>query len=74
MEVEDEVLKHPDYFRVSELFTMKDLFNAGVHYSHHEGCWNPLMKPYIYGSREHMHIIDLDETVKHMKVHFLTII
>lgn len=65
---EDEALTDPDFFKVGKLFTMRELFDAGVHYGHHEGCWSPLMKPYLYGTREHMHIIDLNETVKHLKV------
>ena len=64
----DNILEHPDFFEVHKFFTMRDLFNAKVHLGHHEGCWNPLMKPYLFGTREHQHIIDLDETVKHLRV------
>jgi len=62
------VLEYPDFFGVHKLFTMKDLFNAKVHLGHHEGCWNPLMKQYLYGTREHQHIIDLSQTVEHLRL------
>ena len=61
-------LVHDDYFQVSKLFTIKDLLNAGVHFGHHEGCWNPYMKPYLFGSRERYHIFDLDKTAEHLTV------
>lgn len=64
----DNILRHPDFFEVHKLFTLKDLFNAKVHLGHHEGCWNPLMKPYLFGTREHQHIIDLNQTVKHLRL------
>lgn len=57
-----DVLQHEDYFQVYNLFTIKDLFDARVHYGHKEGTLNPKMKPYIFGSRlEHL-IFDLDIT------------
>lgn len=43
---------------------VKDLLDAGVHYGHRVSRWNPKMKPYIYGKRELIHIIDLRETVR----------
>lgn len=61
-------MEHPDFFEVHKLFTMKDLFDAKVHLGHHEGCWHPLMKRYLYGTREHHHIIDLTHTVEHLRV------
>ena len=62
------ILEHPDYFEVHKLFTLKDLFNANVHLGHNEGCWDPLMKPYLFGVREKHHIIDLNQTVVHLRV------
>lgn len=44
------------------LFTMKDLLGAGVHYGHRTMRWNPKMAPYIYGTRNGLHIIDLMQT------------
>lgn len=43
--------------------TMKDLLDAGVHFGHQTGAWNPKMKPYIFGSRNGIYIIDLQKTV-----------
>ena len=44
--------------------TVRELFEAGVHFGHQTKRWNPKMRPYIYGSRSGIHIIDLDQTVK----------
>jgi small subunit ribosomal protein S2 len=44
-------------------FTMKQLLEAGVHYGHHTRRWNPKMAPYIFGVRNGIHIINLDNTV-----------
>jgi small subunit ribosomal protein S2 len=43
---------------------LKDLVDAGVHFGHRASRWNPKMKPYIYGKRNLIHIIDLRETVR----------
>jgi small subunit ribosomal protein S2 len=43
---------------------VKDLIEAGVHFGHRASRWNPKMKPYIYGKRNLIHIIDLKETVR----------
>jgi small subunit ribosomal protein S2 len=44
-------------------FTMRQLLEAGVHFGHQTHRWNPKMKPFIYGSRNGIHIIDLAHTV-----------
>jgi small subunit ribosomal protein S2 len=44
--------------------TVKELFEAGVHFGHQTRRWNPKMRPYLYGSRNGTHIIDLDQTVQ----------
>lgn len=44
------------------IFTIKDLLEAGVHFGHRTMRWNPKMAPYIYGSRNGIHIIDLTQT------------
>jgi len=44
-------------------FTMRQLLEAGVHYGHQTHRWNPRMGPYIYGSRNGIHILDLTQTV-----------
>ena len=43
---------------------VKDLIEAGVHFGHRASRWNPKMRPYIYGMRNLIHIIDLRETVR----------
>ncbi len=44
-------------------FTMRQLLEAGVHFGHHTRRWNPKMKPYIFGERNNVHIINLELTV-----------
>ena len=44
-------------------FTMRQLLEAGVHFGHQTHRWNPKMKPYIFGDRNNVHIIDLAQTV-----------
>lgn len=44
-------------------FTMRQLLEAGVHFGHHTRRWNPKMKPYIFGDRNNVHIINLELTV-----------
>jgi small subunit ribosomal protein S2 len=46
------------------LIDVKVLLEAGVHYGHRASRWNPKMRPYIYGKRNLIHIIDLRETVR----------
>ena len=42
---------------------MRDLFEAGVHYGHITRKWNPKMAPYLFGHKNGIHIIDLEQTV-----------
>lgn len=44
-------------------FSMRQLLEAGVHFGHQTHRWNPKMKPFIYGDRTQIHIIDLSKTV-----------
>lgn len=44
------------------LFNLEDFFKAGVHFGHKTSKWNPAMKKYIYGSKDGIHIIDLEKT------------
>jgi small subunit ribosomal protein S2 len=48
------------------IVAVKDLIEAGVHFGHRASRWNPKMRPYIYGKRNLIHIIDLRETVRGM--------
>ena len=43
--------------------TMQQLIEAGVHFGHQTHRWNPRMKPYIFGARNGVHIIDLSQSV-----------
>jgi len=43
--------------------SMKSLLEAGVHFGHQTNKWNPRMKPYIFGARNNIYIIDLQQTV-----------
>ncbi len=47
--------------------SMKDLLEAGVHFGHHTRKWNPKMKPFIYGARNDIYIIDLHKTRKELE-------
>jgi small subunit ribosomal protein S2 len=47
--------------------SMKELLEAGVHFGHQTKRWNPKMKPYIFGARNGIYIIDLQRTVKMFK-------
>jgi small subunit ribosomal protein S2 len=44
-------------------FTMRQLLEAGVHFGHHTRRWNPKMAPFLFGVRNGIHIIDLQQTV-----------
>ena len=44
-------------------FTLRQLLESGVHFGHHTRRWNPKMAPYIFGVRNNIHIINLEETV-----------
>ncbi len=44
-------------------FTMRQLLEAGVHFGHQSRRWNPKMGPYIFGARNKIHILDLQQTV-----------
>ncbi len=43
---------------------IKELIEAGIHFGHRSSRWNPKMKPYIYGKRNALHIIDIKETLR----------
>jgi small subunit ribosomal protein S2 len=44
-------------------FSMRELLEAGVHFGHQTHRWNPKMAPYIFGTRNNIHILDLSQTV-----------
>ena len=43
--------------------SMQQLIEAGAHFGHQTHRWNPRMKPYIFGARNGVHLIDLAQTV-----------
>ncbi len=46
---------------------MKDLLECGVHFGHQTRRWNPKMKPYIFGQRKNIYIIDLQKTLRYFR-------
>lgn len=44
--------------------TMPELLEAGCHFGHTRGRWHPAMKPYVYLTRERIHIMDLEKTLQ----------
>ena len=46
---------------------MREMMEAGVHFGHQTKRWNPKMKPFIFGARNGIHIIDLQQTVRAFK-------
>ncbi|MFA7073997.1 MAG: 30S ribosomal protein S2 [Endomicrobiaceae bacterium] len=53
--------------------TMKSLLESGVHFGHQTRRWNPKMGKYIFGSRNKIHIIDLQKTLKELKKVYNTV-
>ncbi len=47
--------------------SVRSLIDAGVHFGHQTKRWNPKMRPFIYGARNGVHIVDLDQTARHFK-------
>ncbi|MFM7161931.1 MAG: 30S ribosomal protein S2, partial [Planctomycetaceae bacterium] len=43
---------------------VQEFLEAGCHFGHKSARWNPKMRPYIYARRNHIHIIDLKETLR----------
>ena len=43
--------------------TMREMLEAGVHFGHQTRYWNPKMSPYIFGSRNKIHIINLEKSL-----------
>lgn len=48
--------------------SVSDLLDAGIHFGHKTSRWNPKMAPYIYGVRDNIHIIDLQQTAPLMQI------
>jgi len=52
----------------NEPLTVRALLEAGAHFGHQTGRWNPAMKPFIFGDRNGVHIIDLDQTLERFQM------
>jgi len=63
----EESLRHPDYFGVHKLFTVKDLFESRAHLGHKEGTLNEHMTRYLFGNRLGQLIFDLDQTAERLR-------
>ncbi len=50
------------------VISMRQFLEAGVHFGHQTKRWNPNMAPYIYGVKSGIHIIDLRQSLKQLKV------
>ena len=48
--------------------SMKQMLETGVHFGHQTRRWNPKMRPFIFGARNGIHIIDLQQTVKLFRI------
>nr|XP_056710596.1 28S ribosomal protein S2, mitochondrial [Euleptes europaea] len=66
--LEQEPLRHADFFRLHELFSLRDLLHARVHLGHKKGSRHRFMEPYIFGCRLDQDIIDLDQTMAHLQL------
>ncbi|MDO5580993.1 MAG: 30S ribosomal protein S2 [Planctomycetia bacterium] len=60
VEVKEEVVEDVENLKLS----VNALIEAGVHFGHRASHWNPKMRPYVYGRRKLIHIIDVRETVR----------
>jgi hypothetical protein len=63
----DDMLKNPDFFDVKKLFTVKDLFHAGVHLGHMSGTLDDRMRQFLFGKRFNQLIFDLDITAEYLR-------
>ncbi len=52
---------------MTEIPSMLEMLQAGVHFGHKVSKWHPKMKPYIFGERSDVHIINLEKTAKKLK-------
>ena len=49
------------------IVSMRDMLQAGVHFGHQTRFWNPKMSQFIFGSRNKVHVINLEHTVPAFK-------
>ena len=60
-------------FFMSEVISMKELLEAGVHFGHQTRRWNPKMAEYIFMKRNGIHIVDLQKTVEKFEFAYKTV-
>jgi small subunit ribosomal protein S2 len=53
---------------VDQTLNIKQLLEAGVHFGHHSRRWNPKMKPFIFGKKQGIFIIDLEKSLERLRV------
>jgi small subunit ribosomal protein S2 len=53
---------------VDQTITIKSLLEAGLHFGHRSRRWNPKMKPYIFGKKNGIYIIDLEKTMERLRI------
>jgi small subunit ribosomal protein S2 len=53
---------------VDQTINIKHLLEAGVHFGHRSRRWNPKMKPFIFGKRQGIYVIDLEKTLERMRL------
>ncbi len=53
---------------MGQTLTIKNLLEAGVHFGHHSRRWNPKMKPFIFGKRQGIFIIDLEKSLERIRL------
>jgi len=62
-----EATPAPDRAKFDTDVSMRDLMEAGVHFGHQTHRWNPSMKRFLFGERNGVHIIDLDQTLPRLR-------
>ena len=55
------------YVKETDMVTMKDLLECGMHFGHQTRRWNPKMKKFIFGERKNIYIIDLQKTLRYFR-------
>ena len=58
---------------MDQTVTIKNLLEAGVHFGHRSRRWNPKMKPFIFGKRQGIYVIDLEKTLERLRMAYQVI-
>ncbi len=58
---------------MDQTITLKTLLEAGLHFGHRSRRWNPKMKPFIFGKKNRIYIIDLEKTLERLRIAYDTI-